>query len=524
MVAAPHPDAACAGIEALRQGGNAFDAIVAAAFTEAVVEPAHNGVAGYGGAMVGWHAGVRRVVCVDFNAEAPAAAHPQLYRILPGEGALYTVEGAAHREGAASIAVPGVVAGLEEIHRSWGHLPLAALLEPAIRAAAEGWTVNLMTASNLAEHAAPLRERHPETAALLLPGGRVPARGERLANPALADTLRHLAGSGLRTFYEGEIAERIVTGLAARGGLLSREDLRRYRARHVQALSVGYRGRELCTPPVGCGGVTSLQMLMVLEGFDLAQWPLPGAELFHLLIEVMKPCWRMRLTELGDPAFTHVAESTHLQPAVIQELRERVRRGLAHPEPGTIVGPEPFNCTSHLCAADATGNVASLTQTHGGAFGSYVTLPELGLTFGHGMARFDPRPGLPNSIAPGKRPLHNMAPFVVLRDGWPEALYGTPGGRTIVNNQAYFSLALLAYGLDAHTALAVPRLHCEEAEPAKLEEAAGPEALAALRALGHLVEPVERNGGCAQAITVGADPGQLAGATDPRGDGLVTYA
>jgi gamma-glutamyltranspeptidase/glutathione hydrolase len=528
MTIAPHPLAADAGLEMLRAGGNAFDAIVAAAFTEAVVEPAHNGVAGYGGGAVLFLASEERVVSVDFNTEAPAAATPGMFPTAAAANGVYSVPGAAHRRGALSIGIPGVVAGLEEIRRSWGTLPLPTLLAPAIRAAREGWECNPLTAINLKENAAAIASDFPDTAEILMPGGRVPAAGDRMANPELAATLEHLASTGLRDFYEGDLAHRLAASLREQGAILTAADLAGYRARHVAPTATAYHEHVLHTTPVGCGGVTSFQILQVLEAFDLNDRPPDGVPFYHLFAETLKACWRRRLQELGDPAFTGVPELHQLDPGGIAKLQREVRSALDHPEPGVRFAPDPFQCTSHLCAADTAGNVASLTQTHGAAFGSWVSVPGTGLTFGHGMARFDPRPGLPNSIAPGKRPLHNMAPMIATRDAPrghpPVAAYGTPGGRTIVNNQALFSLCLFRLGLSPEATLALPRLHVEEAEPIKLEQSARPAAFEALRALGHQLEPVERNGGPAHILLIGEGPTALHGATDPRGNGKVAWA
>jgi gamma-glutamyltranspeptidase/glutathione hydrolase len=523
MVVGPHPATADAGLEILQAGGNAFDAAVAAAFTEGVVEPAHNGVAGYGGAMVGWDASTGRVVCVDFNTEAPAAAREGMFAIQEGGETLYTVPGLAHRKGALSVSVPAVVAGLEEIYNTWGTLTIQRLLEPAIRAARDGWSCNTITHKRLLEHLDGLRE-FPETTRLLMPEGEPPKPGDRMTNAPLAGTLEELSAVGLRDFYEGEIALRISASIRRQGGILELEDLAEYRPRHVEPLQMDYRGRTLLTPPSGCGGITSFQILKALEGFDLESRR-PGTPAFyHLYAEVLKPCWRRRLTALGDPAFTGVDEMAQLDDAVIEAIRAEAKEGLRSPKPGALIAPDPFKCTSHICAADAKGNVVSLTQTHGAAFGSYVSVPGTGLIFGHGMARFEPRPGWPNSIAPRKRPFHNMAPMLVVQDGRPVAAYGTPGGRTIVNNQAYFALCLYRFGMDLASALAQPRLHAEEAEPLKLELAAGEDAFTWLRSMGHQMEAVEQNGGPAHGILIGSAPTELDGATDPRNEGKVAGA
>jgi gamma-glutamyltranspeptidase / glutathione hydrolase len=532
MVVGPHPRTAEAGLEVLRAGGNAFDAAVAAAFTEAVVQPAHNGVAGYGGGMVGFLADPGQVVCVDFNTEAPAAATPEMFPLEavappqpPNSGgspiSLYRIRDSLNSLGALSIGIPGIVGGLDEIHRSWGTRPIAELLGPAIRAARDGWECNAHTAKNLGEKAEMIRHRFPETARLLMPEGREPKPGDRMSNPELADLLERLTSVGLRDFYEGETATRVVGYLQEQGGILTREDMAGYRARHVPPTQSEYRRHTLLTPPPGCGGVTTLQMLQVLEGFEV---PEPAnAAFYHLFAEVMKACWRRRLMEVGDPAFTGMSETAQLEEGRIAELRAEVEAGLRGEVEREPIAPEPFTCTSHINVVDASGNAVALTQTHGASFGSCVTVPGTGLTFGHGMGRFEPRSGWPNSIGPGKRPLHNMAPMLALRSGRPAAVYGTPGGRTIVNNQAYFSLCIYRFGLDIATALALPRLHCEEAEPMKLEEAAGHEVFEALRALGHRIVAVDKSGGPAHGIVIGDSPRHLDGATDTRWNGKVAF-
>lgn len=523
MVVGPHPATADAGLEMLRLGGNAFDAAVAAAFTEGVVQPAHNGIAGYGGAAVGYLAAERRLVCVDYNTEAPAAAHAEMFPIEPTPRA-YRVPGGGHKQGALSVGVPAIVAGLEEIHRSWGTLPLDRILGPAIRAARGGWACNTATFNHIRNHMPALSQSFPDTAALILESGEVTQPGDRMTNRPLAELLERWAGAGLRDFYEGETAARIVDAVRRAGGILAPDDLRAYRPRHVEPLSVEYCGARVHTPPLTSGGVTTLQTLRVLDGFDLTVNPPGTAGFYHLWIEVMKACWRRRLTRCGDPGFGAVPDAEQLTETTVRELRSEVEAGLRDPQPGERVAPDPIACTSHICAADTAGNVVSLTQTHGAPFGSWLSVPGTGLILAHGMSRFEPRPGWANSIAPRKRPLHNMSPILVTRHDRPWAAYGTPGGRTIVNNQAVFSACLLALGMDMASTLALPRVHCEEAEPAKLEAAAGEGVLAEVRSLGHQVDPVERSGGPAHGIVLGSSPGELEGATDPRLSGKVAAA
>ena len=236
----------------------------------------------------------------------------------------------------------------------------------------------------------------------------------------------------------------------------------------------------------------------------------------------MKVCWPERLRRFGDPAFVDIDIAAELSDDFIATLSEKLKVGLESPQPGEVVYYEPMNCTSHISTADAEGNMVSLTQTHGGGFGSMVTVPGTGLLFGHGVGRFDPRPGLANAVGPGKRPLHNMAPFLALRDdGLPFATYGIPGGRTIPNNQLNISVSLMNLQAPIQMALDAPRLHTDGAEPIQVESRAGEETLEALRQLGHEVTASEGIGGPGHGIVLSDNGNHHAGGTDPRGEGKV---
>ena len=522
-VAGPHPKTARAGLATLRAGGNAVDAAVAAAFTEGVVEPLHNGIAGYGGCMVVYLAGRRRVVAVDCNSTAPAAASEGMFTIEKAPTpAGYRVPGRANVFGPLSVGVPGVVAGLCLALSRYGTMPLAEVVKPAISAARFGYVPGRRNRLGLAENAENWRRDFPETARLLLKDGRPPRRGERVTNPELARTLEELAEGGASLFYRGQLAQKIASHVEELGGCLSAEDMRRYRGRVVEPYAAAYRDCRLFTPPLGAGGLTTLQMLRLLEACDPGE--MAAAERLHHLAEAMKSCWPERLQRYGDPAFVDFEAGAELSDELVGRLRRRMKRGLRSPRPGRLVAPEPISCTSHISAADAAGNLVSLTQTHGGPFGSMVAVPGTGLLLGHGVARFDPRPGLPNSIAPGKQPLHNMAPFLALRDGRPFAAFGLPGGRTIPNNQATLAVGLIDRGLDPRQSLDAARLHTEGAEPLEVERRAGKRVLEGLRKLGHRVEPVTGIGGPGHVVTVAGDPAVQAGATDPRFDGLAVSA
>ena len=505
----------------LKAGGNAVDAAVAAAFTEGVVEPLHNGVAGYGGCMVIYLAQRASVIAIDCNSVAPAAASEGMFAIAkapPPAG--YRVPGSRNIFGSLAVGVPGVVAGLCLALGRFGSMPLYEVLRPAIAAARYGFVPTAKNRRGLSEQAERMRREFPETARVFLKNGRPPRKGERLTNPDLARTLESLAEGRPDLFYKGAVAGAITACIEESGGCLTLDDMRRYRARVVPPYSAPYRDCRLYTPPLPAGGITTLQMARLLERFEPAEMSV--SERLHHSAEAMKACWPERLKRFGDPAFVDIDAAAELSAEFTARLARRMKSGLKSPRPGRLVAPEPISCTSHISTADVAGNLVSLTQTHGGAFGSMLTVPGTGLLLGHGVSRFDPRPGLANSIGPGKAPLHNMAPFIALRDGRPWAAYGLPGGRTIPNNQLTLTLNLVDLGATPQQALDAPRLHTEGAEPLQVERRAGKATLDRLRHMGHQLEASTGIGGPGHIVALAEDPAVQSGATDSRFDGLVT--
>lgn len=520
-VAGPHPRTAKAGFEMLLAGGNAVDAAVAAAFAEGVVEPSHNGVAGYGGCVLIYRKQMQDVIAIDYNTAAPAAASEEMFTIedAPDVPAGYRVPGRVNVHGPLSIGVPGVVAGLCLTLEEFGSLPLTEILKPAINSARYGYAPNSANRGGMAGNAERWKQDFPETARVFLKNGRPPKKGETLTNPELARTLEVVAEGGHAAFYEGSIAETIANHIQELGGCLTVDDLKNYRPIITEPYRIQYRDYSVYTAPLGAGGLTTLQMLRLVEGFDVAAMSV--SERFHLFAEAMKVCWPERLRRFGDPTFVDINIETELSDSFTATLSEKLQAGLESPQPGEVVYHEPMNCTSHISTADAQGNMVSLTQTHGGSFGSMVTVPGTGLLFGHGVGRFDPRPGIANSVGPGKRPLHNMAPFLATRDGKPFATYGIPGGRTIPNNQFNISVSLFDLQVSMQSALDAPRLHTDGAEPIQVEPRAGEDTLAALRELGHEVTRSAGVGGPGHGVRVSDDGTHHDGGTDPRGEGKV---
>jgi gamma-glutamyltranspeptidase/glutathione hydrolase len=508
LCVAPDRLAAEAGAGVLKRGGNAFDAAVAAGFVEAVVSPFNCGIGGYAAAGVGYHAPRGHVVALDANAVAPAAATPGMFPVVPSrDPAGYRLPDDRHRHGPLSVAVPGVLGGLLTMLGEWGTLDRKAVMAPAIRLAREGVPLNAPQGHTW---------RTIEARAEGLPAPEIGDPPKLVPMPRLADTLEAIAEEGPDLFYSGRIGRAIAEQVRKLGGLLTPEDMASYRARVVEPVSVDVRGHILYTPPPASGGLTSLQIVALFDRLDRRgkAGPAGNARAFGAFLEVLKVAWGERLTRVGDPSAMAVSPGDLLTGGHLEELLDRVLEGLSHPGPGRTIAPDPLRGTVHLEAADAAGNVVSWTQTHGGGFGSMVMVSGTGVVLGHGMSRFEPRPGWVNSIAPGRRPLHNMAPVIATTGGRAALAVGASGGRTIVNNVAAVLINRLILGLDACASVAAPRLQCETAEPAVIESAAGAACLVALRARGHTLTEARLDAG--QAYLVGRDDASWVGVPEPR--------
>ena len=521
MVAAPNPTAAQAGLEMLQAGGNAFDAMVAAAFTLCVVTPASTGIGGYGGCLVAHVADRRAVIAVDFTSTAPSAAEADMFPVEEDGVGGFTVPGAVNAFGARSIGVPGVVAGLAHTLERYGTLPLAMALKPAIAAALDGFPLDRWTVAKTHEMIGPHAADYPDTFQLYAIEGRLPRDGETMTNRELGRSLERIARDGPDVFYRGDIARAIIDTVARGGGTLTLEDLAGFRVDEHAPAGCRYRGLSVYTPRLPTGGLTVLQMLRVLEGLDVRS-ARDDAQLAHLLVETAKVCWRDRLMKYGDPRSVPVDVDAELHDTHTAALRRRAESGLAAPGPGEIIAPDPLLVgTIHLSTADRSGNIVSLTHSHGGSFGSLLTVPGTGILLSHGLSRFDPRPGRANSIGPRKRPMHNMSPLLVLEGDRPWLALGGAGGRTILSNLCHVLVRVVDRGESLDAALTARRFHIETAEPITVEQ--GGEALAeGLTRLGHRVE-IRPPFGSLQAIQLGAEPDLMTGVADPRRAGTILW-
>ena len=499
-------EAAAAGNAVLAAGGNAVDAIVVAALVAGVVALPSTGIGGYGGHLVGAKPG-GKPFAIDFNTTAPAAAKADMFH-ADEQG---RVEGNAHLHGWLSAGVPGVLAGLQLALDKHGTKPFAEVAKPAIKYARDGFKVTKGVAASI-KAARPRFVKDAGSAKLFLKNGEPLAEGELFRNPDLAALLETLAAKGrVDDFYTGKTAEKIAAAFKANGGLVSVPDLGAYRAVEVEPVSLEWRGFTMFTPHPTAGGLTSLQALSTLKALVWEKFDPKEPTTAQAKVEALRIAWTDRFHFLGDPKFVDVPIQKLLSVKMAEQSAQRVRTAIEKKKPveGSSDGRSAGG-TIHLTAVDSSGFTVALTFTHGENFGAQVTVDGLGLVLGHGVSRFDPRPNRANSIAPGKRPLHNMCQTVVMKDGNPVLALGATGGRRIPNTVFDVLAYRIGAGLPLAEAVKSPRLHTD-GDPVVTLEAAWPAAVGEhLKAIGYTV----KTGGAANlnAIERDAKTGELTAA------------
>ncbi|MEX2479923.1 MAG: gamma-glutamyltransferase [Gammaproteobacteria bacterium] len=522
-VASAHPDATAAGRRILDAGGNAFDAAVAVAAALAVVEPYSSGIGG-GGFFLLHRAADGSDVFVDARETAPAAASADMYLDEAGE---FVRERSLN--GGLAAAIPGLPAALAHLAATYGRLPLAESLAPAIALARGGFESGARYQMMAGYRQAALAGS-PEAAAVFLVDGRPPEPGTRIVQPDLARTLEQIAADGADSFYRGTLAEQLVAGARAAGGVWTLADLAGYRIRKRAPVIGQYRGiRVVSAPPPSSGGIVLIEALNILERFDLEEFE--PARRVHAVVEAMRRAYRDRADFLGDPDFTPIPVDQLLDKDYADWLARDLDLGRATPSTALPpIGAKPEGRdTTHFSVLDSAGNRVAATLSINTPFGSTVMPLGTGVVLNNEMDDFSARPLTPNTyglvgaganaIAPGKRPLSSMTPTFLESESRVGVL-GTPGGSRIISMVLIGALEF-ARGAPATDWVSAVRYHHQYLPDEVQFESGGfePGLAAALRAMGHTLNEVSRNYGNMQAILWDRETGRVEAASDPRGEG-----
>ena len=543
MVASEHALASAAGVEILKAGGNAVDAAVAIGFALAVVNPQAGNLGGGGFMLIRFADGTTKFL--DYRESAPAAATANMFLDAKGD----VIPGAS-TYGYKSVAIPSSVAGLTYAKKKYGKLPLAQVVAPAIKLARDGYPLawedeDAFNNQRLAEY--------PESHRIFQRNGNFYRQGEIFRQPELARTLERIAADP-DDFYHGSMARELAAAIQKGGGIITADDLAHYEVKEREPIRGTYRGYEVISaPPPSSGGITLVEILNILEGYNLSQLGNRTARSMHLTIEAFRRGFFDRAELLGDPDFSKVPiaplidkkyaaawrdtiDPAHATPS--QDLRRPAKFGDLDTYASTQVQPiREFHHTTHYSVVDAEGNAVSATTTLNDDFGSHVTVEGLGFLLNDEMDDFASKPGVPNgfgliqgpanAIGPGKRPLSAMAPTIVTKDGKLSMVLGSRGGPHIITSVANTLMGVVDYGMDIQQSVNAPRFH-HQWLPDQVEVEAGfsLDTVALLRQMGHQVRfgtieigdylPDWSDGEC---IMIDAKTGERLGATDIRNNG-----
>ena len=469
MVVTSHHLASEIGADVMRRGGNAVDAAVATAFALAVTYPSAGNIGG-GGFLV-YHGGDGEVTAFNFREKAPLAAHETMFLDEDGE-----IRDNSNHDGPLAVGVPGTVAGLYLAHQRLGSLPWEDLVEPAVRLAEDGFPMTWAMEGFLDWLASTDEDWYAATRAAFLKDGTEPyAPGEIWKQPDLAETLKRIRDDGHDGFYKGETARRLADYMRQQGGIITEEDLARYEAVEQAPIHGTYRGYDVyAMSPPSSGGVALVEMLNILEGFELAEIGHNSALYLHLLTEAMRRAYADRARYVGDPAFNPDMPVDRLtSKAYAEELRETIDLFRASESDSSAFNDAYLAYeseeTTHFSVVDPEGNAVSLTYTLEYSYGSRMVVDGAGFLLNNEMGDFNPIPGYtdtrgyigtpPNLAAPEKRMLSSMTPTIVAKDGRPWLVIGSPGGRTIINSVLQVVLNMIDHGMNVAQAVEAPRIH-----------------------------------------------------------------
>ncbi len=466
MVSAPQPEAVEAGLDILKAGGNVVDAAIGAAFVQTAVDPQMCGIAGFGSMHLHLaEQGVHKLI--DFHGRAPLATRPDMWQDLIvrecDDGFGFVLHGEVNEIGYQCMTTPLTLKAFDEALNRYGSRPLAELMQPAIGYCENGFAVRPHVYgfwTRGAENGRIARRRgltdDPATAKIYTkPDGSLYGVGEVLRNPDMARTYRAIAEHGIDIFYTGEIAGQIDADMRANGGMITRDDLAQCEIELNEPLWTDYRGYRVATNPPPGGGLMIVEMLNVLENFDLAAMGHNSADYIATVSEAMKIATLDKDQRTGDPRFVDVPIDLLTSKSYAREMAERIKRGEKTHVPRVNGGGYESRETTHICVADAKANAVSMTHSLGSSSG--VVTDGLGFMYNNCMMVFDPRPGRAGSLAPGKARFSALSPTIVFKGDTPYLLVGAPGGTTITMGNLQAILNVIDFGMTAQEAVAAPR-------------------------------------------------------------------
>lgn len=538
MVVSVHELASRAGVEMMHAGGNAVDAAVATGFALAVVHPQAGNLGGGGFMLVRMADGTTHFI--DYREKAPAAATANMYLDAQGK----VIENLS-LVGYKAIGVPGSVAGLAFAQKKYGKLPLERVVAPAIKLARDGYALAWEDVRDLEDSDL---AKFPESRRIFQRNGNFYKPGEVLRQPELATTLERIAKNP-DDFYRGEMARQLAAAMQKGGGLLTAEDLANYEVKEREAIRGAYRGYDVISaPPPSSGGIALMEILNILEGYDLTKFGNRSAETIHLTAEAFRRAFYDRAEFLGDPDFAKIPVAQLIDKRyaagwreTIDPLHASVSKDLRRPEVFNeleryaethrqTMGAlhEPQN-TTHYSVVDPDGNAVAVTTTLNDSFGSRVTAEGLGFLLNDEMDDFASKQGVPNAygliqgpanaIGPAKRPLSAMTPTIVLKDGKLFLVLGSPGGPTIITTVANILMGVVDFGLDIQESVNAPRFHQQWLpDEIRVEDRISPDTIAILQTKGHKIE-VDHLWGDGECIEVDPKTGERLGASDGRNNG-----
>nr|WP_310608375.1 gamma-glutamyltransferase [Buttiauxella brennerae] len=523
MVASQDSLATQVGVDILKQGGNAVDAAVAVGFALAVTHPQAGNIGGGGFMMLRTKDG--KTTAIDFREMAPEKASRDMF--LDAQG---NADSKKSLTSHLASGTPGTVAGFSMALEKYGTLPLNKVIQPAIKLAQDGFTVNDALAEDLKVYGAEVIPNHPNSKAIFWKADGEPLqKGDKLVQTNLAKSLEMIAENGPDAFYKGAIADQIADEMAKNGGLISKADLANYKAVERAPISGDYRGYQIFSmPPPSSGGIHIVEILNILENFDLGKYGFGSADAMQLTAEAEKYAYADRSEYLGDPDFVKVPWQALTNKTYAKSLAEQIDINKARPsseiKPGKLA-PYESNQTTHFSVVDKDGNAVAVTYTLNTVFGTGIVAGNTGILMNNQMDDFSAKPGVPNvyglvggdanAVGPYKRPLSSMSPTIVVKDGKTWLVTGSPGGSRIITTVLQMVMNTIDYGMNVAEATNAPRFHHQWLpDELRVEKGFSPDTLKLLQDKGQNVK-VKEAMGSTQSIMV-APGGTLYGASDPR--------